>query len=130
MNFLIIQTHASQGVYYINGTFHCFKIRKGQSVTPVRNNGEGISPLAKAVNDTSLCREPISVLEHCNFLCLKVLPQWKIHRLRRKRLFLVHNCQYLPNKINCRFWGCLLTIILSLFCHCRVWVNPPGTRKK
>lgn len=64
MNFPIIQTRASQGVYYINGIFHCFKIQKWQSMTPVRNNGEGISPAAKAVNDTVLCAELISILEH------------------------------------------------------------------
>lgn len=123
MNSLIIQTHGSQGVYYINGIFHCFKIQKWQSMTPVRNNREGISPRAKAVNDTL-------VLEHCTFLCLKVLPQWKIYCIRRKRLFLVHNCQYLPNKRNLTFWGYLLTIILSLQCHWRLWANPPEVRKK
>lgn len=130
INFLIIWTHASQGVYYINGIFHCFKIQKWQSMTPVRKNGEGISPTARAVDDTLLCTDPVSILKHCTFLCLKALPRWKIYCIRRKGLFLVHNCHYPPNKRNCTFWGYLLMIILSLLCYCRVWESPPGTRKK
>lgn len=99
-------------------------------MTPVRNNREGISPTARAVNDTLLCTEPISILQNCTFLYLKALPQWKIHCIRRKGLFLVHNCHYPPSKRNCRFWGYLLIIILSLLCHCRFWASHPGTRKK
>lgn len=91
MNFLIIQTQASQGVYYINGIFHCFKIQKGQYMAPFKNNGGGISPAAKAVNDTPFCTEPSFKPEHCNFLQMKLLPQLKIHCLRRRRLFLGHN---------------------------------------
>lgn len=33
-------------------------------MTPVRNNGEGISPIGKAVNDTLLCAELVSILEN------------------------------------------------------------------
>lgn len=84
MNVLIIQTQASQGVYYINGIFHCFKIQKGQYMIPLKNNRGGIIPAAKAVNDTLLCTEPSFNPKHWNFLWLKLLPQLKIQCLRRR----------------------------------------------
>lgn len=81
MNFLIIRTQASEGVYYINGIFHCFKIQEGQYITPLKNNRGGISPAAKAVNNAPLCTEPSSSPEHFNFLWLKLLLQLKIQSL-------------------------------------------------
>lgn len=82
MNFLIIRTQASQGVYYINGIFHCFNIQTGQYTTPFKNNVGWISPAVKALNDTLLCKEHSFNPEH--FLRLELLPLLKIQCLGRR----------------------------------------------
>lgn len=132
MNFLIIQTQESQGVYYNNGIFHRFKIQEGQYMTPFKNNGGGISPAAKAVNDTLLCTKPSVNPEHCNFPQLKLLSRLKIQCFRRRRLFLVHNWQYVPSKRNDIFWGYLLMISIHFVTIVPVQSlgKSPGTREK
>lgn len=130
MNFLIIQTQASQGVYYINGVFHCFKIQKGQYMTPFKKNGGRLSPASKAVNDTPLCTEPSFNPELCN--CWNYCHSWKFSALEGDDFFLPITDSFCPIKEMTGSGGTCLrsAFILLLLCYCRAWVNPPGTREK